>query len=115
MVTLWRWSKQPAFQEALRQARREAFSQSMGRLQQASVVVPPPRNETSAGMSRWRVLARDVLHEAGAVPVQIEGAVLQASQGRFAENLAAPDFDKFETTVAGGGAIPLAKGWSRAR
>ena len=60
-------------------------------------------------MSRWRVLARDVLHEAGAVPVQIEGAVLQASQGRFAENLAAPDFDKFETTVASGGAIPLAK------
>jgi len=36
VVTLWRWLKQPAFQEVLRQARREAFSQSTGRLQQAS-------------------------------------------------------------------------------
>ena len=36
VVTLWRWLKQPAFQEALRQARREAFFQSTGRLQQAS-------------------------------------------------------------------------------
>ena len=38
VVTLWRWLKQPPFQEALHQARREAFSQSTGRLQQASVV-----------------------------------------------------------------------------
>jgi hypothetical protein len=38
VVTLWRWMKQPPFQEALRQARREAFSQSTGRLQQASSV-----------------------------------------------------------------------------
>ena len=36
VVTLWRWLKQPPFQEALHQARREAFSQSTGRLQQAS-------------------------------------------------------------------------------
>jgi hypothetical protein len=36
VVTLWRWLKQPPFQEALRQARREAFSQSTGRLQQAA-------------------------------------------------------------------------------
>ena len=35
-MTLWRWLKQPPFQEALHQARREAFSQSTGRLQQAS-------------------------------------------------------------------------------
>jgi transposase-like protein len=34
--TLWRWLKQPAFQQKLREARREAFSQSIGRLQQAS-------------------------------------------------------------------------------
>jgi hypothetical protein len=37
-ATLWRWLKEPAFQEALRQARREAFSQSTSRLQQASSV-----------------------------------------------------------------------------
>src|ERR1035437_3032662 len=36
VVTLWRWLKQPPFQEALHQARREAFSQSTGRVQQAS-------------------------------------------------------------------------------
>ena len=35
-ATLLRWSKQPKFQEALRQARREAFSQCTGRLQQAA-------------------------------------------------------------------------------
>ena len=35
-VTLWRWCRQPEFHEALLNARREAFSQSVGRLQQAS-------------------------------------------------------------------------------
>ena len=35
-VTLWRWMQQPAFQEAYRRARREAFSQSVARLQHAS-------------------------------------------------------------------------------
>lgn len=34
--TLWRWLKQPKFQQALRAARREAFSRSIARLQQAS-------------------------------------------------------------------------------
>jgi hypothetical protein len=35
-VTLLRWQKLPEFQAALRQARRDAYSQSIGRLQQAS-------------------------------------------------------------------------------
>ncbi len=35
-VTLWRWLKQPEFAEAYRNARREAFSQSVARLQHAS-------------------------------------------------------------------------------
>ncbi len=35
-VTAWRISKTPEFKEAYRQARREAFSQSLGRLQQAA-------------------------------------------------------------------------------
>lgn len=35
-VTAWRISKTPEFKEEYRQARREAFSQSMGRLQQAA-------------------------------------------------------------------------------
>ena len=35
-VTLWRCMKQPEFAEAYRKARKEAFSQSVGRLQHAS-------------------------------------------------------------------------------
>ena len=35
-VTLWRWMQKPAFLEAYRRARREAFSQSVARLQHAS-------------------------------------------------------------------------------
>ncbi len=35
-ATLWRWQKDPDFQQALRDGRREAFSQSVARLQQAS-------------------------------------------------------------------------------
>jgi hypothetical protein len=36
VATLTRWQKLPEFQEALRRARREAFSQTVGRLQQGS-------------------------------------------------------------------------------
>ena len=35
-ATLLRWQKLPEFQDAYRQARRQAFSQSVARLQQAS-------------------------------------------------------------------------------
>jgi hypothetical protein len=35
-ATMWRRLKNPAFQAALRQARRDAFSRSVARLQQAS-------------------------------------------------------------------------------
>ncbi len=35
-VTLWRWMKKPEFAEAYRKARRDAFSQSVARLQHAS-------------------------------------------------------------------------------
>jgi hypothetical protein len=35
-VTLWRWMQQDEFQVRLRSARRQAFSQSVARLQQAS-------------------------------------------------------------------------------
>ena len=34
--TLYRWQKNLAFQEALREARREVFGQAMGRLPQAA-------------------------------------------------------------------------------
>ena len=35
-VTVWRWMRRPEFQEAYRKARREAFSQSVARLQHAA-------------------------------------------------------------------------------
>ena len=35
-VTLWRWMQKPEFQAAYRQARRDAFSRSVARLQHAS-------------------------------------------------------------------------------
>ena len=35
-VTLWRWSQKPEFREAFRKARRDAFSQAVARLQNAS-------------------------------------------------------------------------------
>jgi len=35
-ATLYRWQKDPGFQTALMDARREVFGQAMGRLQQAS-------------------------------------------------------------------------------
>jgi hypothetical protein len=35
-ATLLRWQKMPEFKAALRQARRDAYSQSIGRLQQAT-------------------------------------------------------------------------------
>ncbi|HYM13657.1 MAG TPA: hypothetical protein VEU62_23155 [Bryobacterales bacterium] len=35
-VTLWRWLRKPKFQKALLQARREAYSQAVARLQQGS-------------------------------------------------------------------------------
>jgi hypothetical protein len=36
VATLMRWQKLPEFQDALRRARREALSQTIGRLQQGS-------------------------------------------------------------------------------
>ena len=35
-ATLWRWQKDPSFQQEIREGRREAFSQCVGRLQKAS-------------------------------------------------------------------------------
>jgi Homeodomain-like domain len=35
-ATLWRWLKEPKFQQALREARREAFSRAIARLQQVA-------------------------------------------------------------------------------
>jgi hypothetical protein len=41
-ATLLRWQKLPEFQDAYRQARRQAFSQSVARLQQPRAPLCPP-------------------------------------------------------------------------
>jgi hypothetical protein len=74
-VTAWRITKTPQFQEEYRQARREAFSQSLGRLQQAAgaatstllkIMVDP---STPAG-SRVRAADRVLEHAASALEME---------------------------------------------
>ena len=72
VVTLWRWLKQPPFQEALHQARREAFSQSTGRLQQAS---------SAAVSTLLRVMARP--DTPASSKVQASRSVIELSQKSF--------------------------------
>ena len=72
VVTLWRWLKQPPFQEALRQARREAFSQDMGRLQQAAL---------AAVSTLLRVMAGP--DTPGSSKVQASRSVIELSQKSF--------------------------------
>ena len=72
VVTLWRWLKQPLFQEAIRQARREAFSQSTGRLQQAS---------SAAVSTLLRVMAG--ADTSASSKVQASRSVIELSQKSF--------------------------------
>jgi hypothetical protein len=74
-VTAWRISQTPEFQQEYRQARREAFSQSIGRLQQASsaavttlmkIMVDPTAPAAS------RVRAADCILDRGAKALELE-------------------------------------------
>jgi hypothetical protein len=74
-ITAWRISKTPEFQQEYRQARRDAFSQSIGRLQQAStaavatlmkVMVDPGAPAAS------RVRAADCVLDHAAKAIEIE-------------------------------------------
>ena len=84
--TLWRWLQMPEFQAAYRQARREAFSQSIARLQQASsaavstllkVMVDP----TTPASSRVRAADCVLGHAAKAIEIEdLEVRVTQLEQ-----------------------------------
>jgi hypothetical protein len=77
VATLLRWQKLPEFQEALRTARRDAYSQSMARLQQASAAAVSTllkiMVDNSAPASARRGAADSVLdHAAKAIEIEIE-------------------------------------------
>ncbi len=71
-ATLWRWLKQAKFQQALREARREAFSHCIGRLQQSS---------SAAVATLWRLMT-DPQAPAGS-RVRAAQCVLELSQKSF--------------------------------
>jgi hypothetical protein len=74
-VTAWRISKTPEFKEEYRQARREAFSQSMGRLQQAAgaattTLMKLMLDATAPAGSRVRAADRILEHAASALEME---------------------------------------------
>jgi len=81
--TLLRWLKLPEFQAAYRQARREAFSQSVARLQQASgaavstllkIMVDPNAPAST------RVRAADSVLDHGAKAIELEDIEVRVSE-----------------------------------
>ena len=81
--TLLRWLKRPEFQAAYRQARREAFSQSVARLQQASgaavstllkIMVDPNAPAST------RVRAADSVLDHGAKAIELEDIEVRVSE-----------------------------------
>jgi hypothetical protein len=74
-VTAWRITKTPQFQEEYRQARREAFSQSLGRLQQAagaatSTLLKIMVDPSAPAGSRVRAADRVLEHAASALEME---------------------------------------------
>jgi hypothetical protein len=74
-VTAWRITKTPEFQEEYRQARREAFSQSLGRLQQAagaaaSTLLKVMTDATAPAASRVRAADCILGHAASALELE---------------------------------------------
>ena len=82
-VTLWRWTKKPEFQEAYRQARREAFSQSLARLQHASsaavgTLLRVMTDREAPAASRVRAADSVLAHAAKAIELEdIEARVVE--------------------------------------
>ena len=81
--TLLRWLKLPEFQAAYRQARREAFSQSVARLQQASgaavstllkIMVDPNAPAST------RLRAADSVPEHGAKSIELEDVEVRVAE-----------------------------------
>jgi hypothetical protein len=74
-VTLWRWTQQEEFQRRLRLARRQAFSQAVGRLQQASsaavgTLLRVMTDQTAPAASRVRAADSVLDHAIKAIEVE---------------------------------------------
>jgi hypothetical protein len=89
-VTIWRWTKKPEFQDAYRSARREAFSQSLARLQHAASAavgtllrIMTDREAPAAS----RVRAADCVLEHAARGIELEDIEVRVAElERAAEN-----------------------------
>ena len=92
-TTLIRWQQQPEFQDAYRKARRAAFSQSIGRLQQASTAAvstllkvmvdpaTPPATKVRAADSVLDHSAKAIeLEDIGARVAELERTALDRAQ-----------------------------------
>jgi hypothetical protein len=85
-ATLLRWQKIPEFKAALRQARRDAYSQSIGRLQQASsaavsTLLKVMVDQNSPASTRVRAAESVLTHSAKAIEIEdIEARVTELEQ-----------------------------------
>jgi hypothetical protein len=74
-ATLLRWQKLPEFQEALRQARRAAFSQAIARLQQgstaaATTLLKVMLDAATPASTRVRAAESILTHSAKAIEIE---------------------------------------------
>jgi transposase-like protein len=95
--TLLRWLKLPEFQAAYRQARREAFSQSVARLQQASgaavstllkIMVDPNAPAST------RVRAADSVLDHGAKAIELEDIEVRVTELERAAETSKPGWKR---------------------
>jgi transposase-like protein len=91
--TLLRWLKQPEFKAAYRQARREAFSQSIARLQQASGAAVSTLLKVMVDANTpasTRVRAADSILNHGASGIELEDIEVRLAELERAAELANP-------------------------
>jgi hypothetical protein len=93
-VTLWRWMQQPDFQARLRAARRQAYSQTVARLQQASsaavgTLLRVMTDQGAPAASRVRAADSVLDHAAKAVELEdleVRVSDLERAADKFREN-----------------------------
>lgn len=81
--TLWRWLKEPAFKEKYQEAKREAVSQAVARLQQLSSTSVDVLNEIandSEAPASSRVSAAKTIIEMAIKAVELEDIVARVDQ-----------------------------------
>jgi hypothetical protein len=90
-TTLWRWLKLPQFQAEYRKARRDAFSQSIARLQQGTAAAATTLLKTMidpATPASVRVRAAEAIFNHAAKAIEIEDIEERVSELERAAELA---------------------------